>query len=988
SPGGASGVELRDGSVQVEADSRLEGPLRRIPAVGWDADFQAVSARLHLPPGWKLLHASGADEVPGTWIRNWTLLQIFLVVITALSAARLYGRGWGLLALAALVLLFPEADAPHLGWLAVMAFEALSRVLPHARLQSAARTLRTVMWLGVLLLSLPFLVEHVREGLFPALARPYQQMRGAVQHGDYLAQEGRAPQEAYEVPEAQAPAAPSPAEDESYDMAKGMRSALGASAEALAGSARSAAPRGGGGQRAKKAFTQAFDKNAQVQTGPGRPRWTWDEIRIGFNGPVQRGQELELWLLSPAANLALALLRAALLVALLLLTLGLPRSAWGRLRPVNPGGTAAAALLLGMALALAPSPAAAEEPPAQPLLDQLRERLLEAPDCVPGCAALPRLRMQVSGAALTLRLSVHAEAKVAVPLPGNASQWLPTRVAVDGKETSALRRAPDGTLWLAVSPGAHEVVAEGPLPARDTVSLALPLRPRLVEADADGWRLDGVQEDGEVEDGLQLTRLQKASDQPAAALEVGNLPPFLRVERTLQLGLQWTVATRVVRHSPAGSPVVAEVPLLPGESVTTPGTRVQGGKVQVNLAPGATEATWSSVMEPTAALKLEAPPASLWTETWRVEASPIWHMESSGIPPIHPDAGERAPEWHPWPGESVSLALTRPEAVPGQTLTAEQGTLRVSPGLRATDATLTLNMRSSRGGLHPVQLPDGAELLSVRISGQLQPIRQEGHAVNLPLTPGAQTFELTWRLPSGITAAWQTPPLAVGLPVVNSALEVSLPERWVLFATGPRMGPSVLFWSYLLVLMVLAAALGWAKLSPLTVTQWMLLLLGLSQLPALAGAVVVGWLLVLSWRGRTPSLGNWRAIFPLRQLALAGWTLVAFIVLAWAIQRGLLGRPDMQVQGNGSSAQLLQWFEDRTGPDWPQGRVYSLPLMAWRLAMLAWALWLARALLGWLNWGWAAFSTGGLWTEPAPEAPVVAPAGPTPESTPTPPAQA
>jgi hypothetical protein len=29
--------------------------------------------------------------------------------------------------------------------------------------------------------------------------------------------------------------------------------------------------------------------------------------------------------------------------------------------------------------------------------------------------------------------------------------------------------------------------------------------------------------------------------------------------------------------------------------------------------------------------------------------------------------------------------------------------------------------------------------------------------------------------------------------------------------------------------------------------------------------------------------------------------------------------------------------------------------------MLAWSLWMAFAFLGWLAWGWAAFSTGGLW---------------------------
>jgi len=48
----------------------------------------------------------------------------------------------------------------------------------------------------------------------------------------------------------------------------------------------------------------------------------------------------------------------------------------------------------------------------------------------------------------------------------------------------------------------------------------------------------------------------------------------------------------------------------------------------------------------------------------------------------------------------------------------------------------------------------------------------------------------------------------------------------------------------------------------------------------------------------------------------------------------------------------------------------SLPLMAYRLAMLLWALWLASALLTWLSWGWGCFSEGGLWRstrkDPAP----------------------
>ena len=50
-------------------------------------------------------------------------------------------------------------------------------------------------------------------------------------------------------------------------------------------------------------------------------------------------------------------------------------------------------------------------------------------------------------------------------------------------------------------------------------------------------------------------------------------------------------------------------------------------------------------------------------------------------------------------------------------------------------------------------------------------------------------------------------------------------------------------------------------------------------------------------------------------------------------------------------------------------RVVSLPLFVYRLAMLAWALWLALAVLRWLKWGWECLNDGGLWRAPFPASP-------------------
>ena len=75
-------------------------------------DFDGLSATLAIPPGWRLIHASGADKVTGTSIDRWSLLDFFLLLVTALAVQRLYGWRLGLLALVAIGLTITETGAP------------------------------------------------------------------------------------------------------------------------------------------------------------------------------------------------------------------------------------------------------------------------------------------------------------------------------------------------------------------------------------------------------------------------------------------------------------------------------------------------------------------------------------------------------------------------------------------------------------------------------------------------------------------------------------------------------------------------------------------------------------------------------------------------------------------------------------------------------------------------------------------------------------
>src|SRR5262249_1994882 len=159
----------------------------------------------------------------------------------------------------------------------------------------------------------------------------------------------------------------------------------------------------------------------------------------------------------------------------------------------------------------------------------------------------PRLQLEIAPRRLLMRMEVGAAADTAVPLPGGAKQWVPELVMLDGRPAPALLHADDGTLWIQVPAGSHQVILDGALPERDTAQIALPLKSRRGEAKTAGWQLEGLHEDGHADDDLQLTRVRENHREGTAALQSGALPPFVRVEREVQVGLLWQVDTRVVR---------------------------------------------------------------------------------------------------------------------------------------------------------------------------------------------------------------------------------------------------------------------------------------------------------------------------------------------------------------------------------------------------------------------------------------------------------
>lgn len=987
------GIEIRHGQVQIVADSRLEDG-GKVPAIGWDHNFQRVSGLLHLPPGWKVFAVTGADHCPSTWINQWSLLEIFLVLILTISFAKMWGRNWGIIAFITFALTFPEPDAPQWIWLAVLAGAVLLRLITKGKLQTVLKLYRLATLVILVSISLPFMVDQIRLALYPSYeysqqintnqSLNYGQLEQQIQAANMSNLRFAPSQPSYEIQTGESnEAAPPPVEapkpeavQEEMKVEKKAKIELGTPSQT--------------------AYQQStinslnygkINPTARVQTGPGLPRWEGNTISLQWTGPVEKNQWLHLSLISPAANLVLSFLRVFLLVLLALCVIEFPRNLWPSFRKQDLAPSAAVFLIAGLIIVSFPSLVRADFPSPE-LLKDLQESLTENPDCFPSCASISRMHFEVAGGILRIRLEAAAQDATAIPLPGALSDWTPQQVLVDGETFPELHRDEDGNLWLKLSPGAHQIVMEGSLPRRTTVQIPLPMKPHHMDAQVEGWTLDGLHEDGIADDNLQLTRLEtNVSEEELRENKTGSLPPFVQIQRRLILGLNWEMETHVTRLTPAGSAVILEVPLLDGESVTTSGMRVSDGKVQVSMGPQVSDIQWNSVLKESSTIHLQASDSYEWAETWQLDASPLWHVSLQGIPVIHNQSTEGTwlPEWRPWPGEKVEITVLRPQAVTGQTITIDQSLLSVTPGLRYSEISLSINLRSSLGGQHEITLPAGAELQSVLINGVVQPIRQVGQKLTLPIIPGEQAVELKWQQPGGIRSFFKSPEINLGLPSVNAETQFHLPpDRWIFFVGGPGVGPAVLFWGFLVVLVLVAIGLGRVPLTPLRAHHWLLLGLGLSQVPIWASVMIAGWLLLLGWRKDRPLESKYA--FDFIQFLLVPWTITALVLVFVSIRQGLLGIPDMQIQGNNSSTDLLRWFQDRSPEILQRPWVFSLPMYCYRITMLAWALWLAIALVGWLKWAWTCFSATALWKPLRKKKPEVTPppTPPTPEPAPEP----
>jgi hypothetical protein len=954
---GLTGVELRNPVLNLATVARVTVSGGAMAASGWTERMDRVSGILNLPPGHRLLAALGTDSAPDAWVERWGLLDLFLLLITAVIALRLFGWFYAVIAFTAVVLL--HLENPSVVWLilSVLLAAALINVMPQGRPRLAMSWLRNLLLGLLLLVAVPFAIAKVRFALYPQLAEPNGSL--AQQQVAYLSAapaEGRLDQVASLAAPPRNYAAQSPAPQLEEVVVTGAKKSNPSGLDV------SFAPR------------ERYAPGTSIQAGPGVPHWRYATYHFGWSGPVEAAQSVRFIVLPPLLVAIWRLLGVALLAALFLrMTRGNLdiQANWQRLLATR--GTAASCLLVAFACMALSSPSRAYSTPDNGLLNDLKSRLSRPAKCVPNCAEIMAARLVLTPATLEASLQVAALSSVAVALPTAGQRFDPDAISIDGVPVPGVYRDADQHIWIALKPGAHTVKVSARLPTSDSIQLLFPQVPRGIVVSGEGWDTSGINAGRLLGNTIELLRRRAAGHEADAQHGAVQFPPFVRIRREFSLYLDWSLLTTVERLAPEKGGFTLEVPLLAGESVLTSGIETNNGtRVLAGFDSEATEFGWHSSLAQADAFALTAAKDKPWSEVWIFKVSPTWRVEFSGVPAVMPEnirSGDWTFEYFPRAGETLSLKISRPIAAPGATLAIDSVGLELDAGKRSTNATLRLNYRSTQGGRQSMRLPDKAQITAVMVDGQTVPVRPEKGVLPLALLPGAHQVQINWQSSEAATLLTRAPIIDLELPSSNVNTVLRLPaDRWVLYAGGGGVGPAILYWGELIVFIVLATAIGRSQRSPLRTHEWLLLGLGLSTFSWSALLLFAVWMFAIRWREGFDGAPLSRRKFNLLQSALIVLSLAAVITLVAAIPSGLLGNPDMRIAGIGQHAYELNWFNDQAAGVLPAPWVLSLSVWWYKTAMLLWALWLAFALVRWLPIAWKALAAGGIWRGASPAA--------------------
>ena len=948
------GIEVRSPSIELEAVARIEST-SGFSVSGWNARADQYHSTLHLPPGWRVLHASGVDDVWDTWLSKWDLWDVFLVLIIISVTRKLMNNTIAALAGVTFLVALHEPGAPLLIIPLLLLIIALLPVVT-GKIKVMLRSVGVVLGVVLALSVITFAVSTFRLAIYPSLER---------------AVIGTYSQSGYNMAASQTVlSSPLELSDQLAEQGKVSRTRDTALEEVVVTA-----------QKRKKNLYQ-ITENDRVQTGPGLPTWTWNAVNFRSSGPVSADQKLSIYYSTPLVTSiwrVISVFLVALYAGIVIIRL-VRLSQFKTEDDANADGTTGISttdisttalslgfsLILGSGLFSSPDTLAEEFPPKY-LLDKLEKRLTKVPECLPNCASLNDGRIIVSGSHISIQFNAYVDTDVALPLPRSHGSWVLEHVS-ENDQLLPLRKQND--FFVRLPKGHHKIKIKGTI-TTDQAAISFPLAVHNMQVSAPDWIVEGLV-DGRVRSGTLTLR---AVDQEAASktdtLKADPAPPFVRVQRHFTFGKKWNVETTVQRIAPQQGAISLPVKLVPNEKLLKDMGVIKSGEITVQLGHSQKYLSWLSTIEPTEQLRLKASSGNTYLEEWSFTPSSLWRLTYEGIPPVKPDTDTHAfePVFKPWPDEMLVVDIRKPGGVPGDTHTVENALLTVNAGSKLQRSTLTMEIRSSLGSDYTVILPEGAEILNFSMDSLAMNTPSENE-IKIPLQPGSQLIAVEFQMLTDMGFISRSPKVQLQDGATNIRVQYSLPrDRWPLYLSGPPIGPAMLYWGVLCVIVLgalllprLVGALGFKM--PIAIAGWLLLGLGLSTVNSYGVLIIAIMFFVLAARNQLIKPDTMtRFKFNTMQCLIVGWVGLAVLCMVAAIPMGLLSNPEMSVVGNGSSSHFYNYYQDIVGEPggFPTITVISVPMLAYRAVMLLWSLWLSTQIIRWAGWAWGCFTEKETW---------------------------
>ncbi|MCH9741001.1 MAG: hypothetical protein K0U38_09215 [Epsilonproteobacteria bacterium] len=951
------GIELREQDMTIKASSRYEGDIAMLPANGWDEKFNTVSTMLNLPPGWELFAAFGSDNKTTAWLDKWNLMDIFLVLLIGIAVYQLYGLTWSLLATLFVMLLWHEGNSPTVIWLFILALVAMLRVLDEGRVKKVVNILMAGAVAIAVLQVLNFSVYEIRTALYPQLEREHYDTLAYADYYDTKSDAIKAEQEFQQqedkfVMEEALPVPMAPNIEPSY------RGKNIATQNSYIPSVK---------KSKEKSYSQMMqnriDPNAVVQTGIGKPKWQWHSHRFSWQSGVGSSDRLELWLVSPMLNKFLKILNIIGMLFLLYMVLHeFLKSSMSKIKEnllsANVAKNSGKMLLFVSLLLVSPDTLQADMP-SEKMLTELKKKLTVAPPCLPNCASMERLDVEINDDIMQITMNISAGSDIAVPLLGNRNIWLPTEVMVDGSEAVNLNLDSSGGLWIMLTKGTHTVGLSGSIKGQNQIMLSsrLAIHNFSSRVNNEMWRVAG--------DHKSYIEISNLNIENKKAKEKSKIEPLVEVERTFYFGQRWYVDTKVKLLNSIDKPYRLLYDLLPNESILNKEIELKKHQAVLHLDNKKRYYTWRSSLPITKELTLKSRNRQQLLEVWQMDISSIWDIAYRGMEPIEQlKVGDiLMPRFKPWHDENLTLSLEKAKAVKGESLTIESSKVKLLQSARYRDVTLDLSLKSSQAGQYVINLNSATELKPTLIDGKTHYLKISDGKVSIPLQAKAQKVKLSWREEMGTELQYNFSNIDLNRASTNNTVQLTLPyNRWILWTGGPILGPAVLLWGVLLAVLLFAMILGRIKGSPLKTRDWLLLGVGVSTTSVMIMLPIIIWIFALRFREyRGDTLMGWKR--NITQIGLVILTLITISTIIGAVSVGLLGNPEMMITGNQSYGNFLNWYSDRIAGSIPEPTVLSVSIWYYRALMLIWSIWIALSLIKWLKWAWKVFSQGDMWSK-------------------------